>query len=268
MGSHIKKNKMKNSGTGADIKVKDLNKSYLMEDGSKLQVLDDISIQIEDEEFFSLLGRSGCGKSTVLSILAGLAEHDTGMIEMGGASVDQNREGAGPQVGVVFQDPTLLDWKTVGDNVKFALEGMEIPEEKHEGRIHSSLELVGLGDFVDQYPQSLSGGMRQRVGIARALSIDPDILLMDEPFSSLDEITARKLRNDVLDIWRREKKTILFVTHNIKEAVYLSDKVGVLSDKPASFNEIINIDISRPRDLKSPEIIEYEDQVLDALGIK
>ena len=244
----------------AGIRAKEVTKSYPMKDGSRITVLEDIDVTVEDGEFFSLVGPSGCGKSTLLSILAGFVNPDQGDITLAGAGGDS-------RIGFVFQDPTLLDWKTVGANVKFALESMDIPADEHDARIDDVLERVGLAEFRDEYPQQLSGGMRQRVGLARALSIDPDVLMMDEPFSSLDEITARELRQDLLDIWREEGKTVLFVTHNIQEAVYLSDRIAILSQKPTSIRSIVNVEIDRPRSLEDSEIIDYEAAVLEELGI-
>lgn len=244
----------------AGIKATEITKSYPMKDGSRITVLEEIDVTVEDGEFFSMVGPSGCGKSTLLSILAGFVDPDHGNITLAGAEGDF-------RIGFVFQDPTLLDWKTVGENVKFALESMEIPEQEHDARIDDVLERVGLADFRDEYPQQLSGGMRQRVGLARALSIDPDILMMDEPFSSLDEITARELRQDLLDIWRQEGKTVLFVTHNIQEAAYLSDRIAILSQKPTNIQSVVSIDIDRPRSLEDSKIIDYEATVLEKLGI-
>lgn len=245
----------------ASITIDQVNKSYQMEDGSPLHVLKDVTFDAEDGELFSLLGPSGCGKSTLLSIIAGLAVPDNGEVRFGTSDGDG-------QIGFVFQDPTLLDWKTVRGNIKFALEGMGIPEAEHDTRIKQALELVGLSDFGDQYPQSLSGGMRQRVGIARAFSIDPEVLLMDEPFGSLDEITARRLREDLLEMWKQERKTIIFVTHDIQEAVYLSDRIGILSKKPAEVSTVIDIDVPRPRQVDNPTLPKYEKQALDALEIE
>jgi ABC-type nitrate/sulfonate/bicarbonate transport system ATPase subunit len=245
----------------AGIRAEEVTKSYPMKDGSRITVLDDIDVTVEDGEFFSMVGPSGCGKSTLLSILAGFVDPDRGDIELEGSGSDS-------RIGFVFQDPTLLDWKTVGENVKFALESMGVPESEHDERIDDVLDRVGLSEFRDEYPQQLSGGMRQRVGLARALSIDPDVLMMDEPFSSLDEITARELRQDLLDIWRKEGKTVLFVTHNIQEAAYLSDRIAILSQKPTQIQTLVEVDIDRPRSLEDSEIIDYEAVVLEELGIK
>lgn len=245
----------------AAIDVDHISKSYPLEDASTLDVLDDISFEVPDGAFFSIVGPSGCGKSTLLDIVAGLTNPNKGAITIGDGSTKH-------RIGFVFQDPTLLDWKTVGENLRFALRGMDIPESEHGDRIDETLDMVGLLDFKDQYPQSLSGGMQQRVGLARAFCVDPEILLMDEPFGSLDEITARKLRTDLLDIWAAEKKTIVFVTHDIHEAVFLSDYIGVMTTKPAELEAVVDIDIPRPRDLGETSLLEYEEVILDHLGLE
>lgn len=250
----------------ASIDIQDLSKSYTLEDGSELSVLRRIDVTIHDNEFFSVLGPSGCGKSTLLSILAELTDMDSGEVH-----IKSNGTGEGtrpPKIGFVFQDPTLLDWKTVRENIKFGLNGMGVPENEHEERINDALQRVGLSEFANEYPQSLSGGMRQRVGLARALAIDPDVLMMDEPFSSVDEITARKLRDDLLQIWRDTQKTVVFVTHHIPEAVYMSDRIAVLSEGPAEIVEIIDINIDRPRTPDDPDLVAYEHEVLTALGLE
>jgi NitT/TauT family transport system ATP-binding protein len=244
------------------IDVDQIVKTYPMEDGSKLTVLEDLSFEVQDREFFTFVGPSGCGKSTLMDIIAGLTEPDTGAVNL------QNGSSGDRRIGFVFQSPTLLDWKTVEDNLTFALKNMGVPESKHEKRIQETLEMVGLAEFRDEYPQSLSGGMQQRVGLARAFCVDPDILLLDEPFGSLDELTARQLRKDLLEMWREQEKTVIFVTHDINEAAYMSDRVGVLSKKPTSIDAIVDVDIDRPRKPSNPKILEYEEEILGELGIE
>lgn len=242
----------------AGITAENVTKSFEQNSGELLHVLDDVSITVEEGEFLSILGPSGCGKSTFLRAVAGLATPDGGTIQM---------DKENPKTGFVFQDSTLLDWKTVANNVRLGLRGMGVPKAEHEERIDRVLESVGLLDFKDQYPPSLSGGMQQRVGLARALAIGPDILLMDEPFGSLDELTARKLREDLLDIYRDEGVTVLFVTHNIQESVYLADRVAIFSDKPAKITKVIDVDIDRPREPGDTQIPIYEEEILEIMGL-
>ncbi len=208
------------------VRIEDVHKGFRREDGSWMPVLEGISLEIDG--LVCILGPSGCGKSTLLNILAGVEAADVGTIRLG-APGGRNRA---PVVGYVFQDPRLLDWKTVRENLIFALRGMRVPRDLWEERVQRYLQLVHLADFRDQYPPFLSGGMRQRVGLARALAIEPDILLMDEPFSRLDEISARKLRQEFLEIHRVLGSTVLFVTHNAAEAALLGETVYVFSAKP------------------------------------
>lgn len=245
--------------TDHQIRLDGISKSYTL-NGEPLPVLDDISFAVSDDEFLTLVGPSGCGKSTVLNIIADWIVPDDGTVD-----IQPSRPEV--RVGFVFQDPTLLDWRTVRQNLKFALQGLGIPKTEHDERIENALELVGLSDFADQYPPTLSGGMQQRVGFARAFCVGPDVLLMDEPFSSLDELTARTLRRKVLDIWHDTPFTAILVTHNIEEAVYLSDEVVVLSDTPTVIRDSVSIDIDRPRDPESPEVLEHEQAILKTLGV-
>lgn len=241
------------------IGLEGIEKSYPTEDGP-LRVLDGISLRVRDGEFLSIVGPSGCGKSTLLNVVVGWIGPDAGRVRVLPSRADI-------QIGFVFQDPTLLDWRTVRGNLAFALRGLGVPETEHDRRIRSALELVELSDVADQYPTSLSGGMRQRVGFARAFCVSPDVLLMDEPFSSLDELTARKLREQVVEIWRDERFTAVLVTHDISEAVYFSDRVVVLSETPTEIEDTIAVNIDRPRDPESRALIERERRVLDTLGV-
>jgi ABC-type nitrate/sulfonate/bicarbonate transport system ATPase subunit len=241
------------------IRLDGIEKSYPTGDGP-LRVLDGISLGVRDGEFLSIVGPSGCGKSTLLNIVVSWTAPDAGMIEILPSRADV-------RIGFVFQDPTLLNWRTVRENLAFALRGLGVPEREHDRRIRSALELVELADVAEQYPTSLSGGMRQRVGFARAFCVGPDVLLMDEPFSSLDELTARTLREQVVDIWRDDRFTAVLVTHDIAEAVYFSDRVVVLSDTPTGIEGTIVVDSDRPRDPESRAVIERERQILETLGV-
>ncbi len=239
------------------ISVDHLEKSFEGADGSTTDVLRDVSFEIADGSFTSIMGPSGCGKSTLLNILAGLIPMDGGRIERDGEAVQP----ADLPFAYIFQEPRLLKWRTVGENIAFSLQAQGVPSGEHDERIDESLEMVGLGDVRDSYPLELSGGMRQRVGIARALAVEPDILLMDEPFSSLDEITARELREDIIDLWQETGKTIVFVTHDINEAVYLSDEILFLDKRGTLFNRA-TIDFPRPRDFEDPDLLATERQLM------
>lgn len=241
------------------IRLDGIEKSYPTGDGP-LRVLDGVSLGVRDGEFLSIVGPSGCGKSTLLNIVVDWTAPDAGTVEILPSRADV-------RIGFVFQDPTLLDWRTVRENLAFALRGLGVPEREHDRRIRSALELVELADVAEQYPTSLSGGMRQRVGFARAFCVGPDVLLMDEPFSSLDELTARTLREQVVDIWRDERFTAVLVTHDIAEAVYFSDRVVVLSDTPTGIEDTIVVDSARPRDPESRAVTERERRILETLGV-
>lgn len=227
-----------------EIMLKDIGMVYKTE-GKEVTALTNVSIDIQKGEFVSLLGPSGCGKTTLLRIMADLLQPTSGEITVGGESPKEAR--LKQRYGIVFQSAVLYDWRTVLKNVTLPLEIMKIPKAERIKKAMQMLELVGLTDFKDAYPQELSGGMQQRVGIARALAIKPEILLMDEPFSALDEFTREKLHEDLLKIWRKTNKTIVFVTHNIAESVFLSDRICVLSPHPGRLSAVIDVDLPRPR---------------------
>nr|NIS60412.1 ATP-binding cassette domain-containing protein [Pseudomonadota bacterium] len=193
-------------------------------------VLDSISLEVERGKFASIVGPSGCGKSTLLNIVVGIESLNSGSVEINPGQVLPNSAG---RIGYVFQSSRLLNWLTVKENIEFALEAHKIPRERWNGLVAKYLEMAGLGGQEPNYPLNLSGGMQQRVAIARALAIEPDILLMDEPFSHLDEITARKMRLDLVDILERAGPTILFVTHDLREAIFLSDEIYMMTTRPA-----------------------------------
>lgn len=239
-----------------EIMLKDIGMQY-QNDGHNITALTGVSMDIQKGEFVSLVGPSGCGKTTLLRIIADLLTPTSGEIQIAGETPQQAR--LKRKYGIVFQGAVLYDWRTVKKNVMLPMEIMHIPRKEQEERAMKMLEMVGLTEFADRYPNQLSGGMQQRVGIARALSIQPEILLMDEPFSALDEFTREKLHEDLLRIWRRTNKTIVFVTHNISEAVFLSDKVCVLSPHPGRLSALVSIDLPRPRTIEiknSPRFTE------------
>lgn len=229
----------------SEICINNVSMVYPGEGNESLTALTDVSLDIRKGEFISLLGPSGCGKTTLLRIIADLLKPTSGTVTVAGDSPTAAR--LGRKYGIVFQNSVLYDWRSVRKNVRLPLEVMKIRKEEWDERVDSMLDLVGLKEFGKHYPHQLSGGMQQRVSIARALAINPEILLMDEPFSALDEFTREKLHEDLLRIWRRTNKTVVFVTHNIAEAVYLSDRVCVLSPHPGRLSSIVEITLPRPR---------------------
>jgi len=239
------------SGTAVGaIRLTNVAKEHVLASGERLRVLEDISFELADRSFTSILGPSGCGKSTILNLIAGLDSRSSGQISIDGA-----------RIGFVFQQPRLLNWRTVVDNVILPLEQQNFGREAMRALAAKYLRLVGLAGYETYYPLQLSGGMQQRVAIARALAIDPDILLMDEPFSGLDEITSRKLRQELLRIWQETRKTILFVTHSISESVFLSQQILIVSAKPARIFKRITIDLPYPREYGDLRLFEIETQL-------
>ena len=217
-------------------------------------VIDSLSLQITRGSFASIVGPSGCGKSTLLNIIAGIESHDSGAVRV----VTQDGPDSSARIGYVFQSPRLLNWLTVEDNLRFALEAQGIDRKSWGERVGRYLDMVGLAGQERNYPLKLSGGMQQRVAIARALAIEPDILLMDEPFSHLDEITARKMRVDLMHILQHAQPTILFVTHSLREAVFLSEEVYMMSVKPARIFKHLRVEIPRPRAPEDPRLFDLE----------
>ena len=237
------------------INIQNVHKFYSTAGGGTLHALDDVSLDVGDNEFLSLLGPSGCGKSTLLRIIDGLLDIDHGAVRIGGKVVDS----PGPDRAMVFQQFALLPWATILDNVCFPLEARGLSASERRDRAREVLELVGLTGFEGHYPRTLSGGMQQRVGIARALAVDPQILLMDEPFGALDSLTRTFLQGELLDIWSNNRKTVVFVTHAIDEAIYLSDRVAVMSPRPGRIAEVIDVPLDRDRaaDVRdTPEFVE------------
>jgi len=240
------------------IRVDNVSKTYQSESGP-VEALTEIDFDVDHGEFVSIVGPSGSGKSTVFRIIAGLEAPTDGVVLVDG---DPVRE-PGPDRGMVFQDDALFPWRTVAGNVSYGLEEVGPPNGfTTQERIDYCLELVGLTDKADAYPKELSGGQRQRVGIARALAVDPPILLMDEPFGSVDARTKTSLHRELLDIWAETEKTICFVTHDIEEAVYLSDRIVVFSGAPGTVLDIISVDLPRPRDRTGDAFTEIKADVL------
>jgi NitT/TauT family transport system ATP-binding protein len=243
------------AGASALIEVNSVSMVYRNGKGQEVQALKNVSLDIKRGEFVALLGPSGCGKTTLLRIIADLLEPSSGSVQIGGLSPRENR--LRQKYGMVFQAPVLFEWRNIRNNVRLPLEIMKVGKKEQNRRIAEQLDLVGLRNFSTSYPSQLSGGMQQRVGIARALAIKPELLLMDEPFSALDEFTRERLNEDLLDIWSKTGKTVVFVTHNISEAVFLSDRVFVLSPHPGRLSSVIDIDLPRPRNCETRESPEF-----------
>jgi NitT/TauT family transport system ATP-binding protein len=233
----------------AKLEVRGISKSFLQGKTGVVPVLSDLSLDVGDLEFLAIIGPSGCGKSTFLRILDGLTPCDSGSIRLNGREVT----GTGQGRGMVFQSFNLFPWRTALENVEFGLEVQGVSKAERRPISHHYIELVGLTGFEDAYPHQLSGGMQQRVGLARALAVRPEILLMDEPFGSLDVQTRDVLQDELLRIWEQEQKTVIFITHSIEEAIYLADRVVVFTPRPAQVERMIRVPFGRPRheDLKT-----------------
>ncbi|MBI5148016.1 MAG: ABC transporter ATP-binding protein [Parcubacteria group bacterium] len=214
--------------------------------------LKDVDFEVFPKEFFILVGPSGSGKSTILRILSGLETPSSGRVVFSGR--------ARPKIAFVFQNFALFPWLTVFENVEFGLKMEGVPAEERRRRVAAQIEMIGLEKFENYYPRELSGGMKQRVGIARALAVNPQIILMDEPFSELDSFTAKNLRKELLNIWQRRDLTVVMVSHLIEEAVELGDRLAVLTPQPASVEKIIRNGLPRPRDRRAPEFFKIEDE--------
>jgi NitT/TauT family transport system ATP-binding protein len=227
--------------------------------GRPVLALEDVSLEVRPREFLALLGPSGCGKSTLLYLLGGFLPVETGTISVNGRPV----AGPGPDRGIVFQHFALFPWKTVRDNILYGLERQNMPREERETRAQSFIDLVGLTGFEDSYPSQLSGGMKQRTAIARTLAFDPKILLMDEPFGALDAQTRGLMQSELLRIWQRTPKTVIFVTHDVQEAVYLADRVAVMSARPGRIKTVVDtkFDKTDPHVHKAKAFVEKVDEI-------
>jgi len=242
------------------ISVRNLSKTFRTDD-HEVRALDGFDLEVSDGEIACILGPSGCGKTTVLRIVAGLVPDYEGEVLVRGKEV----RSAGPDRGMVFQEFALFPWRTVRRNIEFGPEVKGLPLQKRHTISSELIDLVGLRGFEDSHPNQLSGGMKQRVGIARALANDPAVLMMDEPFGALDAQTRNLMQRELLRIWSTTKKTIMFVTHSVDEAVYLADRVVVMTARPGSVKETIPITLPRPRDRTSAEFIAIRGEALSSL---
>jgi NitT/TauT family transport system ATP-binding protein len=245
--------------SNAQIVVDQVGHRYRPPTGREVVALDDVSLSVESREFLALLGPSGCGKSTLLYMIGGFLPTVTGAIRIDGKPV----AGPGPDRGVVFQHFALFPWKTVKANVLYGLERMPLARAEREQRAQAFIDMVGLTGFEDSYPSQLSGGMKQRAAIARTLAFDPQILLMDEPFGALDAQTRSLMQAELLNIWRRTPKTVIFVTHDVQEAVFLAERVAVMSARPGRIKALVDtkFDKTDPHVFKSKAFADKVDEI-------
>ena len=244
--------------------ITQLRKQYASRDGDDIVALSDVSLDILEGEFLTVVGPSGCGKSTLLHIMAGVLERTSGQVLLRGRPIDGPRR----EIGTVFQEPLLLPWRTVLDNVLLPIEVHRLPLETYRPKARALLELTGLEKFANKYPRELSGGMQQRVSIARALVHDPSVLLMDEPFGALDAMTREQMNLDLMKLWADSGKTIVLITHSISEAVLLGDRIVVMTARPGRIAEVIDVSLPRPRGLEvtaTPAFGAYAKRVRDHL---
>ena len=244
------------------LSIEHLSKRYWFErEDREVLAVSDVSLAVEDGEFLAIVGPSGCGKTTLLNIVAGLLPYEEGVVSIDGKQV----KGPGVDRAVVFQHSSLLPWRTIAGNVRY---GMEMQRRFDEATMHQRtdhfVKMVGLSGFERHFPNELSGGMQQRVNLARALAADPKVLLMDEPFAALDAQTREFMQAELLKIWSQDRKTVLFITHQINEAVYLADRVAVMSARPGRLKGVFKIPFGRPRTLslkRDPQFLEIEDSI-------
>ncbi|MGO7683365.1 ABC transporter ATP-binding protein [Rhizobium ruizarguesonis] len=245
-----------------EVTIRHLSKSYRL-NGAPLQVLRDINLHVRSGESLAIVGASGSGKTTLLRVLAGLEDSDTGEVLVDGQAI----RGVGTERAVIFQEPRLLPWLTVLDNVAFGLETSGLSREQARGRARHYVKLVGLQQFEAAYPRQLSGGMAQRVGIARALAVQPEILLLDEPLGALDAMTKIGMQQELARIWRDEDVTTILVTHDLEEAIYLADRILILPREKGGEPRLIEIELPRPRDRSAPEFVRHREELLNLFGL-
>ena len=250
------------------VEIQRVSKSFqktVKDNTAEIKALADVNLSIRENEFISIIGPSGCGKTTLLKIIDGLIPHDSGQILINGKRISA----PGPDRAVVFQTFALLPWRTVLANVEFSLELSRVAKEKRTAVARDYLKRVGLEEFENHYPHELSGGMQQRAGLARALAVNPMILLMDEPFGSVDAQTRQLLQEELLQLWQRERKTVIFITHSMDEAVYLSDRVVIMTPRPGQVAEILDVPLPRPRIAdevrRDPKFVDLTNYIWDSL---
>jgi NitT/TauT family transport system ATP-binding protein len=241
----------------AQVEVRNVCKLHFSMKGEPLLALLDVNFEVQKNEFFSIVGPSGCGKTTLLNLVAGFEQPTRGEVRVGGEVITT----PGWERAVVFQEYALFPWYNVADNVRYGLKRKRVPEGEQQRLVDHYIGLVGLRGFEARYPRELSGGMRQRVSIARALAVNPSILLMDEPFASLDIQTREYMQDELLKIWEREPKTVMFVTHSIDEAIKLSDRIVIMAPRPGRVAEIKTVDLPRPRDPTEPKMVRLAAEV-------
>ena len=254
--------KVENHGHGRVLEFDKVTKSFAKTDSNEItHALAEISLKIEPGEFVSIVGTSGCGKSTILRLIAGLIGPTTGEIRFGGKPI----QGAGPERGMVFQKATLFPWLTVEKNISFSL---RMQKKYDKEKVERMLRMVGLEDFRKDYPHQLSGGMAQRVALVRSLINEPDILLLDEPLGALDAFTRMNMQDEILNIWREQKQTVIMVTHDVEEAIYMGTRVLVMEPRPGRVKADIPINLSEPKQRESEEFQAYRNQILQMLDLK
>lgn len=244
----------------APLSIRDVSKSFWAEDGSVLPALDRLSLSVGAGEMVSLVGPSGCGKSTLLRLIAGLERPDSGELRVGTAPI----EGPGAERGLMFQDPTLFPWNTVRRNIQAGLVARGVLRQ-HRGEVDEFLRLVGLEKFAGAYPHQLSGGMAQRVALARALINRPKVLLLDEPLGALDQFTRMRMQDEVVRLWQTHRTTMVLVTHDIDEALYMSDRVVIMTPRPGRVDRLIDVALPRPRQRNSPGFLALRSTILEIL---
>lgn len=246
------------------IEVDNVSKVYNQNIGKSVKALDGASLSVKEGEFICLLGPSGCGKTTLLNLIAGFEKPSEGVIKINGVKVEK------PSIKYVtiFQNYGLLPWRTVQGNVELGLESLKYTKKEIKRIASEYVELVGLGNFSKHHPYQLSGGMQQRVAIARALAVDPEVIFMDEPFGALDAMTRMKMQDEISNIWEKKKKTIIFVTHDIEEAVFLADKIVVMTPYPGKIKSVINVPLARKRDRTNLDFLKIRDRVFTEFEMK